>query len=207
MNSAYDKEDFASRRVPSDDINNSNDGSCGSDGHELMCYLMPPNAEDRSILAGLGRNVRRVCSWDAARIQLMCLGGGSAAPFLLDKFEVEWARLRPHSNPSMAGSVATEQDICDVARRISGELEGVERKQAPVPKGKQSKAYYAVARGRRVGIYNSYAEAQQQTYGYTGALLMASLNERKAQSWIDEDRSAQRGVDSSSANVAHGAAS
>ena len=167
---------------------------------------MPPNAEDRSILAGLGRDVWRVCSWDAARNQLKCLGDGSAAPFFLDKSEVEWARLRLHSNPSMAGSVATEQGICDVARRISGELEGAERKQVPVPKGKHSKAHYAVARGRRVGLYNSYAEAQQQTHGYTGVLFIAFLNARKAQSWIDENRAAQCGVDSSSANATHGAA-
>ena len=90
----------------------------------------------------------------------------------------------------MAGSVATEQDICDVARRISGEPEGVERKQVPVSKGKHYKAYYAVARGRRVGIYHKSAEAQQQTHGYTGALFIAFLNARKAQSWIDENRAA-----------------
>lgn len=89
----------------------------------------------------------------------------------------------------MAGSVATEQDICDVARRISGEPEGVERKQVPVSKGKHSKAYYAVARGRRVGIYHKSAEAQQQLWAFL-ALFIAFLNARKAQSWIDENRAA-----------------
>ena len=89
-NSVYDKEDSAPLRAPSDDITDSNDASHGSDGHVRFCYLtVPSTAEDRSILAGLGLDVWRVCVWGASRDQLM-FGGGSAAPFpCLDKSEVE----------------------------------------------------------------------------------------------------------------------
>jgi hypothetical protein len=140
-NSFYDEEDSAPRLAPSDDNTDSDDASHDTDGRERLYYLaVPSTAEDRSILAGFGRDVWRVCVWDESRDQLM-FGGGSAAPFpWIDKSEVEWARLRLHSRPSIAGSVATEQDICDVARRTTGELAGAERKQVPVLKGKPSKA-------------------------------------------------------------------
>lgn len=90
-----------------------------------------------------------MCDWDASRDRL-AFGGGSAAPFpYLDKSEVEWARLQIYSRPPRSGSVATEQDICVVTRRTTGELLGVERSLVPVRKGKPSKAYYAVARGQK----------------------------------------------------------
>ena len=131
-NSVYDDDDSAPRRVESDDNTDSDDDSHEADGSERFYYLaVPPTVDDCSILAGLGRDVWRVCFWDASRGQL-AFGGGSAAPFpYLDKSEVEWARLQIYSKPSRSGSVATEQDICDVARRTTGELSGVERSRVP----------------------------------------------------------------------------
>ena len=144
--------------------------------------------------------------WDASRDQLT-FGGGSAAPFPdLDKSDVEWARLQTYSGPSKSGSAATEQDICNVARRITGELSGVERSLVPVRKGMPSKAYYTVGRGHHVGVYHNYVEVQQQTDAYTSALFMAFLTLSEAQFWIDEDRAAQICANGPAVKVAHGAA-
>ena len=91
----YDDDDSAPRRAHSDDNTDSDEDSHDADGRARLYYLtVPPTAEDRSILAGPGRDVWRVCVWDASRDQLT-FGGGSAAPFpYLDKSEVEWARLQ-----------------------------------------------------------------------------------------------------------------
>ena len=160
--SVYDDDDSAPRRAQSDDNTESDDDSHDADGYERLYYLtVPPTAEGFSILAGPGRGVWRVCVWDASRDQLT-FGGGSAVPFpYLDKSEVEWARFQIYSRPSRSGSVATEQDICDVVRRTTGELAGAECSRVPAIKGKPSKAYYAVARGHNVGVYHRYVEVQQ----------------------------------------------
>ena len=163
-NSRYDDDDSAPRLAHSDGNTDSDEDSHNVDGRARFYYLtVPHTAENRSILAGLGRDVWRVCDWDASRDQLT-FGGGSAAPFpYLDKSEVEWARLKIYSRPSRSGSVATMQDICGVVRRTTGELVGAERSLVPVRKGKTSKAYYAVARGHNVGVYHNFVEVQQQT--------------------------------------------
>ena len=188
-------DDLALGHVESGDNTGPDDESRNADGFERLYYLtVPPTAEDHSIFAGLGRDVWHVCVWDLSHSQLT-FEGGSAAPSHLDRSEVEWARLQIYSKPPRSGSVATEQDMCGVARRTTGELPGIERSRVPVSKGKPSKAYYAVARGHNVGIYHHFAEVQQQTDGYTGALFMAFLTLDETQPRIDENRAVQLGAD------------
>ena len=188
-------DDLAIRHVESGDNTGPDDKSRNADGFECLYYLtVPPRAKDRAILAGLGRDVWHVCVWDSFRSQLT-FEGGSAAPSHIDRSDVEWARLKLYSKPSRSGSVATEQDMCDMARRTTGELSGIGRSRVPVAKGKLSKAYCAVARGHNVGIYHHFVEVQQQTDGYTGALFMAFLTLDEAQLWFDENRAVQLGVD------------
>ena len=145
------------RHVESGDNTVPDDESRNADGCERLFYLnVPPTADDHSILAGLGREIWHVCVWDVSRSQLT-FEGGPAAPSHLDRSDMEWARLQIYSKPSRSGSIATEQDICDVARRITGELSGIERSRVPVSKGKPSKVHYAVARGHNVGIYHHFS--------------------------------------------------
>ena len=188
-------DDLAIRHVESGDNTGPDDESRNADGFERLYYLtVPPRARDRAILAGLGRDVWHVCVWDSFRSQL-AFEGGSAAPSHIDRSDVEWARLKLYSKPSRSGSVATEQDLCEVVRRTTGELSGIEGSRVPVSKGKTSKAYYAVARGHNVGIYHHFVEVQQQTDGYIGASFMAFLTLGEAQLWFDENRAVQLGDD------------
>ncbi|XP_032796784.2 ribonuclease H1 isoform X1 [Daphnia magna] len=46
-------------------------------------------------------------------------------------------------------------------------------------------SFYAVAKGKKVGIYNSWAECQSQTNGYPGAKYKKFSSEQEAQSFID----------------------
>ncbi|MGN0484988.1 MAG: viroplasmin family protein [Lachnospiraceae bacterium] len=45
--------------------------------------------------------------------------------------------------------------------------------------------YYAVLRGRKPGIYRTYAECQKQTVGFSNAAFKGFLSEEEARTWME----------------------
>ena len=55
--------------------------------------------------------------------------------------------------------------------------------------GTKTKWYYAVARGRRPGVYTDWGEAEKQVNGFSGSLHQKFSDKKRAQRFVDKHRS------------------
>jgi len=61
----------------------------------------------------------------------------------------------------------------------------VSRGEEAMPKKKQ-KSYYAVAKGRKPGIYTSWPEAESQVFQFSGAIYKGFFELDQAQEWLSQ---------------------
>jgi hypothetical protein len=62
------------------------------------------------------------------------------------------------------------------------------QKNLPTTTPDKKKWYYAVARGRKPGVYTDWVDAEQQVNGYSGALYKKFRTRSEAQKWVDKHR-------------------
>lgn len=62
--------------------------------------------------------------------------------------------------------------------------------------------YYAVARGRRVGIYRTWSETEEQVKGFSGAIIKKCTTESEAQAFLHDNGSTAAAVASLPAQAA-----
>jgi hypothetical protein len=66
-----------------------------------------------------------------------------------------------------------------------------------VPDGSTRKKFYAVARGRRVGVFTQWKDAERSVHGYSGAIHKRFRSERAAVQWLAEHTNTIRPDDAS----------
>jgi hypothetical protein len=67
----------------------------------------------------------------------------------------------------------------------------------PGQPGGQQKKFYAVARGRQVGVFTQWKDAERSVHGYSGAIHKRFRSKRAALQWLNERRGSGRPDDAS----------
>lgn len=63
--------------------------------------------------------------------------------------------------------------------------------------------YYAVKKGKRPGIYNSWSECERQVRGFSGAVYKSFKNKDEAQLFLGEEKSRYQGYEPSKPLIAY----
>jgi hypothetical protein len=104
----------------------------------------------------------------------------------LERQEAEIARLhilRDAPQPTPAPNQRVEPPVGSVS--------------VPVSQDGAPKKYYAVARGRTIGVFTRWRDAERSVHGYSGSMHKRFRNERAAKAWLADRTGAPRNDDAS----------